>query len=166
MKITPVIPAASIALWNKLAGEEIYAHYLYLHIANQLQANGFFGAQKFFESESESEMGHYKKVRNFINDIGSVLDSVPSYMITDDVTDIGTALQTYYDTEVALLKTYVEAYRQMDQDGNEDCVSEPLLLEFIDIQRESVGEAGDLLKRYSIAEASGEILLFDQEIGK
>jgi ferritin len=162
----PVLPASSLALWQMLSGEEIYAHYLYIHIANQLQATGFFGSQKFFESESDSEFGHYKKIRDFVNDMGSVLNSVPSYQITDTVINLEDALNLYYDTELKLLQTYVKAYKEMDTDGSEDCVSEPLLLEFIKIQTSSVGEAGDLLQRYEIAKGTGEILLFDQEMGK
>jgi ferritin len=131
-----------------------------------LQANGWFGAQKFFESESDTELTHYRKIRDFVNDMGSVLKSITTYQITEQIAGIEDALDLFYVTELNLLRTYTDAYKQMDQEGNEDCMSEPLMLEFIRIQTESVGEAGDLLKRFEIAKASGEILLFDREMGK
>lgn len=166
MKLKSVLSPASIAIWQKLAGEEMYAHLLYTHISNQLQAIGYFGAQKYFEGEADSEFSHYKKIRNFLNDVGSVLSGVPSYQINDEVNDLTTALELYYNAEVALLGKYVAAYKDMDDAENMDCVSEPLMLEFIEIQRTSIGEAGDLYKRFEIAKESGEILLFDNQIGK
>jgi len=164
MKASPVLPASSFAAWQKLSGEELYAHYLYLHIANKLQAAGYFGAQKFFESESAGELTHYLKIRDFVNDMGGVLGSINTYQISDDVAGIDDALNVFYSTELALLQKYHEAYKQLDQSPDEDCISEPLMLEFIRIQTKGVGEAGDLLKRFEIAKASGEILLFDQEL--
>lgn len=164
MKIAPVLTPESIAAWQKLAEEEMYAHLLYTHIANYMQSNGYFGTQKYFESEADSEFSHYKKIRDFINDIGSVLKAVPSYSISETVNNIEEALVLYYNAEVELMKKYALTHNALEADG--DCISEPLLLEFLAIQRESVGEAGDLCKRYEIAKASNEILLFDQEMGK
>lgn len=164
MKASPVLPASSFAIWQKLAAEELYAHYLYLHIANHLQAAGYFGAQKFFEGESATELTHYLKIRDFVNDMGSVLNSVQTYQIGDQIPGIEEALNLFYTTELDLLRTYHDAYKQLDKSPDEDCISEPLLLEFIRIQTKGVGEAGDLLSRYEIAKASGEILLFDKEL--
>lgn len=164
MKASPVLPASSFSVWQKMAEEEMYAHYLYLHIANNLQASGHFGAQKFFESESATELTHYLKIRDFVNDMGSVLKSIRAYQIAEEIPGIEEALTLFYTTELDLLRAYHEAYKQLDSDTNEDCISEPLMLEFIRIQTKGVGEAGDLLKRFEIAKASGEILLFDQEL--
>ena len=48
----------------------------------------------------------------------------------------------------------------------EDCVVAQFLLQFMEIQRKAVGEYGDLLAKYKIAEESKEILFFDKSMGK
>lgn len=164
-RLTPLIPQSSANIWQTLASEEMYAHLLYIHISNMLQSIGFFGGQKFFESESDGELEHYKKIRDFLNNCNLVIVSVKVYAISISISSLGDALQAYYDAEVALLNAYLDAYKQMDESDPEDCASEPLILEFIKIQTDSVGEAADLLKRFEIATESKEILLFDRELG-
>lgn len=140
---------------------ELYASHLYRHVANQLQRLGYFGAQKFFLSESSDELEHYQRHVDYINDRGSVA-AVPALAdAIDAVGSLGDALELAYETELALQGNYADWF------GRVDVITQQHLLQFIEIQRKSVGEYGDLLAR--LTRADGDpcgILLIDQEMGR
>jgi len=137
---------------------ELFASNLYKHVANQLQRLGWFGAQKFFSEESATELTHYQKLVDYINDVGSVAKVPMIEAMTDVITDLQDAIQLGYDTEKQLLDDYLDWYK------SSDAMTQQFLLQFIEIQRTSVGEYGDLLSRLKLA--SGDkcaMLLIDQE---
>lgn len=140
---------------------ELYASHLYKHIANQLQRLGYFGAQKFFLSESADELEHYQRHVDFINDRGSVA-AVPALAdVVDTVASLRDALELAYDTELGLQENYADWF------GRVDVVTQQHLWQFIEIQRKSVGEYGDLLARLELVDGDAcGVLLIDQELGK
>ena len=141
---------------------ELYASNLYKHLANQLQRLGFFGAQKFFAEESGSELEHYRKHVEFLNDVGSVAGLPEIDAMNDKVTSLRDAIQIGYDTELQLYQDYKKWYSA----AADDPVVQQFLLQFLDIQRESVGEYGDLLVRLDIAgDDKCALLIIDQEMG-
>lgn len=149
---------------NKSGASELYAHHLYIHLATQLQRLGLFGTQKFFEKESNDELKHYLIVRDYVNDMGDVLEMSAVDMCDDKVLNIGDALQIYYDTELDLMEQYKEFYKIAEK--SEDCITGQFLLQFLEIQRKSVGEAGDLLQKYKQALIGKEIIEFDEHMGE
>lgn len=147
---------------NEFGANELYAHHLYIHLSNQLQRLGFFGTQKFFEKESADELSHYYKIRDYVNDMGDVLEVPAIEMCNDKVSNIGDALQVYYDTELDLMEQYKEFYKLAEK--HEDCITGQFLLQFLEIQRRSVGEAGDLLQKYQQASVGKEFVEFDEHM--
>lgn len=123
-----------------------------------MQKQGYFGAQKYFLNESADELTHYQKLVDFINDMGDVLDipSVPTIKENPDC--IGDALDIAYEAEFDLLNQYKE-FHEIAED--EDSAVSVFLHQFIMIQVKSVGEYGDLIARYEIADETKEWLLFD-----
>ena len=140
---------------------ELYASHLYRHVANQLQRLGYFGAQKFFLSEAGDELEHYQRHVDYINDRGSVA-TVPA--LADAIDSVGSlrdALELAYETEFDLQEQYAAWFSQVD------VITQQHLLQFIEIQRKSVGEYGDLLARLDRVEGDAcGVLLIDQEMGK
>jgi len=153
-----------IKTWfEKSAASELYANRLYQHIANQLQRLGLFGTQKYFLKESADELTHYQKLVDYVNDMGSVL-SVPSVeTITDAITGIETALMLAYETEVELLRQYQKFYEEAE-DKYKDSVTATFIIEFLQIQRVSVGEYGDLISRFNLNR--NDVFEFDEEMGE
>lgn len=149
---------------NKSGQSELYAHHLYIHLANQLQKLGFFGSQKYFEKESADELIHYYKLRDFVNDMGEALEMPVIEACTDKVSSIGDALQIFYDTEYDLFEQYREFYEKIESAG--DCITATFLIEFMQIQRQSVGEAGDLLQKYQQASVGKEYIEFDEHMNQ
>ncbi len=150
------------AMLNEAVQAELYASHLYKHLANQLQRIGYFGAQKFFAGESSDELEHYQKLADLMNDMGSVAKVPMLEAITDPVKSLRDALEIGYDTELQLGKDYERWFK--------GCADTPLvqqaLLEFLGIQRHSIGEYADLLTRLARAgDNEAAILLIDQEMG-
>jgi len=70
-------------------------------------------------------------------------------------------LEIGYEMELEVYNKYKEFYKKAE---DEDCVVGQFLLQFLEIQRKAVGHYGDLLAKYETAEATKEILEFDQHI--
>lgn len=140
---------------------ELYQSNLWKHLANQLQRLGYFGSQKYFLAESAEELTHYQIIVDFINDMGDVA-SVPAVeAINDKVASIGDALEIGYETELDVLNQYKKLYKQAEE---EDCAVGIFLQQFITIQVKAVGQYGDLLAKYKVAEETKELLEFDEHI--
>jgi ferritin len=140
---------------------ELFASHLYKHVANQLQRLGYFGAQKFFLSESQDELGHYQRHVDYVNDRGGVAALPGLADVTDTVASLRDALELAYDTELTLQSNYADWYGQVD------VITQQHLLQFIEIQRKSVGEYGDLIARLDRVEDDPcGVLMIDQELGK
>ena len=160
--LTNLIKPEIKAWFEKSAASELYASNLYKFLANQMQRMGLFGAQKYFENEAASETEHYKKLSGFVNDMGGVLCTPAVEKIDETVNSLMAALQISYETELELLKQYQEFYEEAE-DKYSDCVTSTFLLEFLNIQRISVGEYGDFISRLSLG---GDIYRFDHEMSK
>lgn len=153
-----------LSILNDAIHSELFASNLYKHVANQLQRLGYFGAQKFFLSESSDELGHYQKIVDYINDRGLVATVPQIEMQEEKVTSLRDALAIGFDTEKTLSEDYSEWFKQAFA---EDVVTAQFFLQFIEHQRKSVGEYGDLLARLDRAGANeAAILLIDQELGE
>lgn len=140
---------------------ELFASHLYKHVANQLQRLGYFGAQKFFLSESADELEHYQRHVDYVNDRGGVAALPALADVVDTVASLRDALELAYDTELMLQDQYAQWY------GQADVITQQHLLQFIEIQRKAVGEYGDLLARLDRVEGDAcGALLIDQEMGK
>jgi ferritin len=141
---------------------ELYASNLYKHIANQLQRIGYFGATKFFLKESADELVHYQLHVEFQNDVGTVAKVPMIEAMNDPIKSLSDAIETGYETELELYNDYKKWYGQT----SEDPVVQQFLLQFLEFQRTSVGEYGDLLSRIQLMDGDkAGMLLIDQELG-
>ena len=160
---TMIISANLKAVLDEAVHAELYAANLYKHIANQLQRLGYFGAQKFFLKESASELQHYQLHVNFQNDVGTVA-KVPSIeAMNEPIKTLSDAIELGYETELELYENYKNFYEQ----ASGDPVVQQFLLQFLEFQRTSVGEYGDLLARIQLVDQDkAGMLLIDQELGE
>lgn len=152
-------------LWlQKSIESELYAANMYKHIANNLQRVGYFGSQSYFLNESADELRHYQILVDFINDMGDVAEMPKVDAINDKIQSIGDALDIAYEIEYDLYKQYNQFYKLAEET---DCAIGQFLLQFIEIQRKSVGEYGDLLSRYArCGKNEAAILEFDEYLSE
>ena len=156
--------SANMKKWlQKSIESELYASNFYKHLANQLQRLGYFGSQAFYLNESADELKHYQIIVEFMNDMGDVAEVPKVDAIKDKVGSIGDSLELAYEIEMDLYEQYKEFYKIAE---DEDCAVGQFLLQFIEIQRLAIGEYGDLISKYKVAEETKEILLFDKAMGK
>jgi ferritin len=80
---------------------------------------------------------------------------------TETVGGIVDAIELGYETELQLMNDYQDWYR-----GITCAITQQFLLQFLEIQRKSVGEYGDLLARLKIVQddAAGQLMI-DKELG-
>jgi len=141
---------------------ELYASNLYKHIANELQRIGYFGANKFFLNESADELKHYQLHVEFQNDVGTVANIPAIEAMNESIKTLSDAVELGYETELELYNNYKKWYKQAEYDP----VVQQFLLQFLEIQRLSVGEYGDLLARIQLVDQDkAGMLLIDQELG-
>jgi len=162
MTPTIIISANLKAVLDEAVHSELYASNLYKHVANQLQRIGYFGAQKFFLKESADELAHYQLHVDFQNDVGTVA-KVPSIeAMNEPIKTLSDAIELGYETELELYENYKDWYEQ----ASSDPVVQQFLLQFLEFQRKSVGEYGDLLARIQLVDQDkAGMLLIDQELG-
>ena len=105
------------------------------------------------------ELTHYQMIVEFMNDMGDCADVPKIDSISDKINTLGDSLEIGYETELEVYNQYKKFYEMAEE---EDCVVAQFLLQFMEIQRKAVGEYGDLLAKYKIAEENKEILFFDK----
>lgn len=125
---------------------ELYASHLYQHIANQMERLGYFGTATFFRHESADELTHYQKIASYMNDMGTVAPVPAIEAIDSPVTSIMDGLMLAYNAEKDLLFQYQSFYDNAEEAG--DCVTATFLIDYLQLQRRSVGEFGDLISRF------------------
>ena len=161
MPVSNLLDKPTEDMLNKTVHAELYASHLYKHVANQMQRAGFFGTQKFFAGESADELKHYQLIADYMNDRGTSAKVPALEACTEVVTDIADAIELGYETERQLLSDYVNWYKECK------CITtQQFLLQFLELQRKSVGEYGDLMSRLGLV--SGDkagMLMMDQELG-
>ena len=157
-----IISADCKKMLDEAIHSELYASNLYKHIANQLQRIGYFGATKFFLKESADELEHYQRHVEFQNDVGTVAKVPMIEAMNDTIETLSDAIETGYETEMELYNSYKGWYGR----ASDDPVVQQYLLQFLEIQRTSVGEYGDLLARIDLVDQDkAGMLLIDQELG-
>lgn len=162
MIATMIISANLKAVLDEAVHSELYASNLYKHVANQLQRLGYFGAQKFFLKESADELAHYQLHVDFQNDVGTVAKVPAIEAMNEPIKTLSDAIELGYETELELYENYKDWYEQ----ASGDPIVQQFLLQFLEFQRKSVGEYGDLLARIQLVDQDkAGMLLIDQELG-
>ena len=158
-----IISAEHKKMLDEAVHSELYASDLYKHLSNQVQRLGYLGAAKFFLKESKDELKHYQLHADFQNDVGAVADIPVVEAMREPIKTFSDAIETAYETELELYNNYKGWY----SDASDDPVVQQFLLQFLEIQRTSVGEYGDLLSRINLVDQDkAGMLLIDQELGE
>lgn len=157
--LTKLISHTAENALQQAIGEELHASHLFKHLANHCQRIGWSGAAKHFREESADELVHYQAIADYLNDLGSVAELPDVEAIDVEVTGLQDAIQAAYDAEVALGNKYANWYKQVDP------MTQQFILRYLEIQRISIGQYGDLLSRLDLAgDDQCAILIIDQEL--
>jgi ferritin len=163
MPVKSLLDPSTEILLEEAISQEIHASHLYKHLANQCQRLGLLGAAKYFLAESAEELTHYQKIADYVNDRGSVafIPDIPA--VTLPIKSLNDALLAAYNAEVALGQKYEQWYGML---CSSDVTTAQFLLQYLEIQRISIGDYGDLLARIDMVGADrAAILIIDSELG-
>lgn len=161
MPVPVIISDADLEIIDAAILEEFKASSMYKHLANQMQRVGFFGAHSYFKSASDEELEHYQKLADFLNQMGSYanIPDIPAF--SDEVTTLRLAIETAYKAEYDLGRKYSTWYNQ-----TQDPFVKQFFLQFLEEQRNAIGEYGDLISRLDLCRDNPAALLqVDKELG-
>ena len=161
MPTPSLLSAESIRTLQSAVASELYVSALYKSLSNQLQRLGYFGAQKFFAAESAHELAHYQLIADYMSDMGGMA-KIPTVPAPEEkIEGLRDSIEAAFDTELQLMRDYAQWYA--------DCkceITKQFLLQFIEHQRKSVGEFGDLISRLDRAGSDVcALLMIDTELG-
>lgn len=161
MKRTLISTKAIDAL-NKAANTELANHIFYQSAANFCQENGYFGAEKFFRSESMEEHKHYLDVVNFMNSRGCCTKIAAIQAPGEEFAGLMDVLKKAFDSEVET----EDLYKELANEYGDDAVVLKFALDVLEHQYQSTGEYADLIARLEIIKDDPcGLLIFDKELG-
>jgi len=142
MKKPKSLSPKAVELFYPLLDAEYEAFYFYKNAANYCKTTGFFKAQKFFNEESASELGHASKLQDFLCD-WNVLPELPKIDEPKDFKGLIDIIESAYAMEYKLYEAYdsfsIEAFK----------IGETSVFDFFqelrEGQRKSVAEYSDML---------------------
>lgn len=161
MPTPSLLSAESTRTLQSAVASELYASALYKSLANQLQRLGYFGAQKFFAAESAHELDHYQLIADYMSDMGGMA-KIPTVPAPEEkIEGLRDSIEAAFDTELQLMRDYAQWYAECKCE-----ITKQFLLQFIEHQRKSVGEFGDLISRLDRAGTDVcALLMIDTELG-
>lgn len=161
MPTPSLLSAESNKTLQSAVASELYASALYKSLANQLQKLGYFGAQKFFAAESAHELDHYQLIADYMSDMGGMA-KIPTVPAPEEkIEGLRDSIEAAFDTELQLMRDYAQWYAECKCE-----ITKQFLLQFIEHQRKSVGEFGDLISRLDRAGTDVcALLMIDTELG-
>lgn len=127
-----------VNILTKRLGDEYNAFYLYNHISNWCQNEGYEKAAKYFANESKDELEHAKKIEAFMID-WNVTPSLPVIKAPSvSLSNLGDCVDAAYTAELELYESYESDSNDIFKSGD-TCVFDFLMF-FRDVQQKSVAE--------------------------
>ena len=137
MKLETLSPEIVKLLTNRLSNE-YSAQYLYQHLANWCENEGYLVASEFFKNESNDELSHAKKIQKFMTD-WNVLPVLPIIQSPKaEISVLADCINSAYAAELELYELYEETSNKILKIGD-TCVFDFLMF-FRDVQQKSVAE--------------------------
>lgn len=151
----------SVEILNNRIADEYTAHYFYRNAANWCNDAGYVKAGAFFEGEAEAELGHAKKLQEYL--IGwNVKPTMPSIKGDLDFDGLIDIVNKAYNLEYSLMEKYNEDSLEI---LNTDLTTFDFLQEFRTIQRGEVFEYADLLNGAALVDVTNklDVLYFENQ---
>ena len=145
------------SLLNAQASRELGNSILYRHFASWAHVRGLKNIAKFFQGESDGELGHAKMLTDLLNDgnVQIAFTDIPQKPY--DLRDCKTISELYADAEVETTDHLDDIYRAAEAEGN---VGVSNMIQ--SMLQEQVEEQG-LTERFKalVEQANGNLLLLD-----
>ena len=162
MPTKSLLQGQTAAMLNAAIAAELYASNLYKHLANQMQRMGYFGAQKFLLTESAHELEHYQRLVDYMDERGDMASMPAVPAMTETCSGLRDMLEMVFETELQLERDYVGWFKACQCE-----ITRQFLLQFLKLQRKSVGEISDWIARLErCGNDNAALLILDKELGE
>ena len=152
-------------LVNAEIEREAFAAAQYDAAADWCNAQGLFGAEKYFRKSSGEETEHKRKFKAFLNDLGATSIEPAVANVTQSWPSLPVLINAAYDLEWTVTQAIQAIYWRAMQLG--DSITFEFLDWFVAEQRSSLAELSDLQRMLRTFGADGAaLLLFDEAMGE
>lgn len=140
--------------------DEYTAFAFYRNASNWCKNVGLFVAAKYFEEESNSELGHAKMIENMLVD-WNVAPIIPSISTPDKCSSLAEIITDAYELESGLYDSYEK--NAADLLTSDEINGFRFLQQFVQIQNDSVAEYSDMINILSGVDYSDKFKLLELE---
>ena len=139
--------------------DEYTAHYYYRAAANWCQDMNYKKAAEFFKNEADDELGHAKKIQEYMVDF-NVQPDIPQAQTTHSFSNLIDIIQGAYKMELDLMMKYNKSSQAVFV---EDITTFDFLTEFREIQKGAVVEYNDLINASNLVDKTDkfQVLYFE-----
>lgn len=139
--------------------DEYTAHYYYRAAANWCQDMNYKKAAEFFKNEADDELGHAKKIQEYMVDF-NVQPDIPQAQTTHSFSNLIDIIQGAYKMELDLMMKYNKSSQAVFVD---DLTTFDFLTEFREIQKGAVVEYNDLINASNLVDKTDkfQVLYFE-----
>lgn len=161
----PFATEAVIKLLNYRIEQEEYSARIYHSMAIWLNDNGYMGAAKAWQKDSDDEMGHANWAKEYLLDMG-VKPTIPALAKPpQDFTGLPDIIRQSYDHEVMVTKQCNELATQAMKSG--DHLLYQLANKFLQEQQEELGRLQTNLDQLNtFGETKDVLLMMDKQFGE
>ncbi len=159
--LTPVkLSEKSISLLTDRIKDEYTAHFYYRSAANWCKNLNYKKAAEFFESESNSELDHAKKLQEYLDD-WNIQPKIPQTETNHEFNSLVDIINGAYKMEFSLLENYNKSSSELFV---EDLTTFDFLQYFRQLQKDAVIEYSDLLNALVLVDSNDkfQLLYFEQ----
>lgn len=139
--------------------DEYTAHYYYRAAANWCQDMNYKKAAEFFKNEADDELGHAKKLQEYMVDF-NIQPDIPQAQTTHNFSNLIEIIHGAYKMELDLMIKYNKSSQIVFVD---DLTTFDFLTEFREIQKGAVVEYNDLINASNLVDKTDkfQVLYFE-----
>jgi ferritin len=154
------LEAKTIKILNNRIKDEYTAHYYYRAAANWCRDMNYKKAAAFFDGEADDELGHAKKLQEYMTDF-NILPDIQTTTTNHEFDNLIDIVHGAYKMELALMKDYNKDSQDLFSD---DITTFDVLTEFREIQKGAVVEYNDLINASNLVDKKDkfQVLYFEQ----
>jgi ferritin len=164
MKKPKKLPQEIVDLLMPRLKDEFTAYYHYRALSNYCQGVGFMKAAKFFQGESDNELGHAKKIENYLVDwnVNPQLPKIDEPKI--EFKGLLEGIEMSYSIEYALYEDYEDTSMKIFKEG--DVCTFDFLQFFRTEQTAAVAEYSDMLNMLEGTDTASkfELLMLEEKL--
>ena len=147
---------------NEQVGYELYSAYLYFAVSAWFNARGLAGFAAWMNRQGQDEIGHSRKVLNYLVDSGSNVAMPPVQAPMVNFNSVLEATKAVLDHEISVTHRW-QVIGEISK-GESNAATCKLVQDFMTEQIEEEDQAVNLYQRVQMADTGSGVLILDMEL--